>query len=179
MISWSRLSQSLLAREKESFCAINWFVLGYILIFPHQNFVSVLFLFRTILGYLGHVCILVKWQIFGDTADSSFFVMEVTCYSPSGYVLFGQHYLLCQWTCTTSLVVSYHSKWHVKCLPFSSSIIFFSLHFPSSRVSASETISCSRVQSLCSYLFLMWLSIQMPCPSIGFLFSGFWISFIL
>ena len=40
MISWSLLALSMLERELKPFCAVYWFVLDYILIFPSLNFVS-------------------------------------------------------------------------------------------------------------------------------------------
>ena len=83
------------------------------------------------LGYSGHVSALTFWWTSWDTAVGSFFVIEVTHYSPSGYVLIGQDHLLWLWTCTTFHALSCHSKWHVEWLPFCTShFVLFTFLFP-------------------------------------------------
>ena len=55
---------------------------------------------------------------------------------------------LCQWTCTTSLVVSYQSEWYSECSPFSRSLylVIFTFHFRHG-ISFRDCLSCSRVHS--------------------------------
>ena len=53
-----------------------------------------------------------------------------------------------------------HSKWHVKCLPFSS------FHF-SFQPSIRGCPNYSTVQSPCDFLFLIWFSLQVLCPIVG------------
>ena len=54
IISLYWLTQSMLARVYESFCALYYFIMDCIIIFPSLNLISLsTFLFRTLLGYSG------------------------------------------------------------------------------------------------------------------------------
>ena len=145
MISWSWLSQSVLARGHKPFCALCWVVLDYIMIFSSLGFILLCtFLFKTILGYRVHVSAIVIWYIL-CTEIGSFSGTGATCYSPSDYVPFGKDQLLYQWTCAALPVMFCHSLrvicWMFTILHLISS--FFS-HFSFSMVSGLETcLSCS------------------------------------
>ena len=76
-ISYSQLTQSMLARELKPSCALYWFFWDYILTFPSLNSISLSdFLFRTLLGYSGHVCLFTIWQMYWDPLVGSCFVTE-------------------------------------------------------------------------------------------------------
>ena len=85
--------------------------------------------FGSWLGNSGHVCLTAIWQTSWGPVVGSCIVIEATGYSLSGCVIFGQDHLLCQWTCTTSPVVLYHSEWHVEYLSLSP-LIYFCLPLP-------------------------------------------------
>ena len=161
-ISWSQFTQSILAKEHESFCAFYEFVLVYILnLEVWTSFHPAIFFFRTMLGYSAHVSVFAIWQTSWDTAVGSFFVTEAICYSPSGDVLFGEDHLLCKWTYTTLVICVVSFRVICWSLSFCSSFISFLSPFPSSTVSGLETVSYSRVRSLCDIPFMMWLSLHM------------------
>ena len=103
----------------------------------------------------------------------------MTCYSLLGHTLFGHSQFLHQWTLTTPVRVSYHSKGPAECLSFSCSFILFLSPFHYSLVSGSETFSAATVSSS--------LTIPSSCcghcyrchtHSLGLLFSRCWITFV-
>ena len=80
---------------------LYWFILDFILVSLSLNSMLLsIFLFKTMLGYSGHVIISTIWQTFWHTAFGSSFGTETTHNSPSGYVLLGQDHLLCWWVYT-------------------------------------------------------------------------------
>ena len=91
------------------------------------------------LGYSGHVIVLAIWKTSRDTLVGSFFVTEVTCYSPSYYVQFGL------------------SEWYFECLLLSSSFISFFSPFSSSMAS---TLGMSQLQQTS-------VPLQVPLPDVG------------
>ena len=107
-----------------------------------------------------------------DTAVSPFFVTGATHKILSGCVLSGQDHLVLPMnmhifgSCNGSFSVT---CWMINYLQ----LISFFLSFPSSPASALVTLSCSRVHSLCSFLLLMWLLLQILHSVTSYLFSEF------
>ena len=85
-----------------------------------------------------------------------------------------------QWTCTTWLVVSCHSEWHLECLPFFSSFILFFYPFSFTTVSVRETV-WDAAESIPFVISSSRCANHYRCctKSLGFWFSGFRIIFIL
>ena len=75
----------------------------------------------------------------------TFLVVVTTCYSSSG--ILGKAHFLCQYTLTTSAILSWYSEGHFECLSFSCSFILLLSLFHFSSVSASETISAATQSS--------------------------------
>ena len=124
----------------------------------------VLFFFRAVLEYSGHVCLLTIWQTHWDPAMGSCYVTEGNHFCPSSYVLSTQKHLLCQWICPTFPVVPCPSEWYVY-HSFAYFLLSFYLLFQCC-ISFIDCLNCSRFQSPCSFLFLMWLLLLMLCPII-------------
>ena len=106
MISWSQLALNMLARELKPFCT----------------------LFEILVG----LCLAAIGMPLSLLAEK-FTEVQQLCYwgNPLLYVrfvLFGQHHLLCQWTCTTLPVVLCHSEWNVYHSPVQLFLLFSSLH---------------------------------------------------
>ena len=134
-------------KRAQTFCALHWLVLHYILISQSMDSIPLsLFLFTTILGYRD-MYVSSPFDKLRDTADGSFSVPKATHYILSDYVPYGQEHILGQCRCTTQPIVRWHLELHVECLPFSSSFISIFSPFPSTTVSASEMISVATESS--------------------------------
>ena len=88
MISWSWLIQSLLGRCLKTFCALHWFVLHYILIFPSLN--STTANFKDFGGIQYPFLYLYHLKTCWNTVVELFFVTGTPWYSLWSYVLFGK-----------------------------------------------------------------------------------------
>ena len=100
MTSWSSLTQNMPIRGHKSFCALYWFVLDYMSMFPGLHLISFsTFPFRTTLGTVDMPVSLPSDKLLWYSSGL-IICYRVTYYSPSDYVLFGQDHLLCHWTCT-------------------------------------------------------------------------------
>ena len=173
-MSWFRLTQSVLARGHRPFCALYCHVLDYILICPSQNIsYPAPFLFRNMFEYSGHICIFSIWQFSSNTAFSTLLATEATHYCLSGYVIFGQDYLLCQWIYTTLLAVPCHSEQHVECFPLSKSFISFYLSLPTQH-QLQRLSQWQQIPVPCKFLFLVWSSLSLLHPGTGSYFQGSW-----
>ena len=111
---------------------------------------------------LYHYHVTMSW----DTTVGSFFVIEITHYSVSGYVLFGQNSSFVpvdMYNFAGSVMSFGMTCWMFIILQV---IYFFLFIFPFQHgISFIDCLSCSRVQSLCNFLFLIWLSLQIPIPN--------------
>ena len=135
-------------------------------IFPSLTFISHSNLhLRHVLEYSRYVWLYAFWQTSWDSAVGSCFITQATCYSPSGCVLFGQDHLMCQWPCTTLMVVPCDSEWHVECLSLFCSFLSFCLSLP--------TLHQLQTSSWCGNHY------QCYTLSLGLLYLGLWGSCLL
>ena len=144
----------------DPFCALCQFVLGYTLSFTSLNFILLSTSVLWDCGGIQWMCLYLSPQTY--PLRYGIWLLPCCRFCLSGHVLFGQNQILCQWPCTTFLLMSCHSELHAEYKSFTSSLILFSSSFLSRSTSTPRVcFSCNKAQVYCDFLFLILLCLQM------------------